>query len=98
MIISRPVFHLTADTMTLERHTGEGYGWEKCAEVFLADQRQPNAAEIAVPKSVLGVENSRVNLEFKWMDNVISNDNPEIMDVLRARAMCCSGFPFQLCL
>lgn len=69
----------TADTMTLERHTGEGYGWEKCAEVSY--KISGNQMEIAVPKSVLGVENSRVNLEFKWMDNVISNDNPDIMDV-----------------
>ena len=65
--------------MTLERHTGEGYGWEKCAEVSY--KISGNQMEIAVPKSVLGVENSRVNLEFKWMDNVISNDNPDIMDV-----------------
>ena len=78
--------------MTLERHTGEGYGWEKCAEVSY--KISGNQMEIAVPKSVLGVENSRVNLEFKWMDNVISNDNPDIMDAFTREGDAAPGSRF----
>lgn len=65
--------------MTLQRHAGDGYSWTKCAKV--AYRIVGNRLEVAIPRSALGLTEDYVNLEFKWMDNVIDADAPDIMDV-----------------
>lgn len=68
----------TADTMTLERCTGD-FTWETAAEISYVING--NEMELAIPLNVLGISAKETNLEFKWMDHVLNMENPDIMDI-----------------
>ncbi len=58
----------SADTLVLERFTGNGYDTEKVADVKYRVDGKTMAVEI--PKSALGLEGNDFTLNFAWTDNV----------------------------
>ena len=58
----------SAETLVLERFTGNGYDTEKVADVKYKLDGKTLAVEI--PKSVLGLEGNDYTINFAWTDNV----------------------------
>ena len=58
----------SADTLVLERFTGDGYDTEKVADVKYKVDGKTMMVEI--PKSALGLEGNDYTLNFAWTDNV----------------------------
>lgn len=71
------------DTLTLEQWAGNGYSWS-VRDKKISYVQKGNEMEIAIPRYALGLQDGDeqdVDLEFKWMDNVIDPTAPDIMDV-----------------
>lgn len=60
----------------LERNQGNGWCWQKAADVEYAVKG--NQMEVRIKKKLLGIEGDTVDLEFKWSDNMQEEGN--IMD------------------
>ena len=60
----------------LERNQGNGWSWQKAADVEYAVKG--NQMEIKIKKKLLDIEGDTVDLEFKWSDNMQEEGN--IMD------------------
>ena len=58
----------SADTLVLERFTGNGYNTEKVADVKYKVDGKTMTVEI--PKTALGLEGTDYTLNFAWTDNV----------------------------
>ena len=57
----------SATKITVERNSG-GWNWVKCGEAtYKVSGKQ---MEIMIPRSVLSLENKKLNFEFKWADNI----------------------------
>ncbi len=58
----------SADKAVIQKHTGGEWNWENVAELdYKVSGKQ---MMIKIPKSVLGVSGSKVDIEFKWNDNM----------------------------
>ena len=57
----------TASTINVERNTN-GWQWEKCGEA--AYKVSGKYLELKIPRSILSVNNKKLNFEFKWADNL----------------------------
>ncbi len=58
----------SADTLVLERFTGEGYASEKVADVqYRVDDKY---MVVEIPKSAIGLADSDYTINFSWTDNV----------------------------
>ncbi|MBK5196013.1 MAG: hypothetical protein JJE08_08315, partial [Proteiniphilum sp.] len=65
----------SATMITVESNNG-GWNWEKCGDAsYKVSGKQ---MEIKIPRSVLTLENKKLNFEFKWADNI--QEAGEIMD------------------
>ncbi len=63
----------SADTLVLEKFTGDGYNTEKVADVkYVVDGRY---MVVEVPKSVLGLSGNDYTINFAWTDNVHDEGN-----------------------
>lgn len=54
----------------------EAWNWSKAGKVPFEVSR--NAMELKIPRSLLGIEDKKIDIEFKWSDNAQTNGN--IMD------------------
>jgi hypothetical protein len=62
---------------SLERHTGDGWKWEKLTDV--PAQWSSNDLVISVPRKYLAAAGQQsIQFDFKWADNL--PENPEVMD------------------
>lgn len=61
---------------TVEQNVGNRWEWEKVAETNYAVNQ--NKLELEIPRNVLNLVGKRVDIEFKWNDNMQENGN--IMD------------------
>lgn len=60
----------------VERNVGGRWEWEKAGEAAMAVSG--DKLELAIARSILGLTDDRVDIEFKWNDNMQENGN--IMD------------------
>ncbi|WP_298650936.1 hypothetical protein [uncultured Proteiniphilum sp.] len=60
----------------VEKNVGNRWEWEKVAECPYAVKE--NRLEIEIDRDILSLKNTRINVEFKWNDNMQENGN--IMD------------------
>ncbi len=60
----------------VERNVGNRWEWEKAAEARFAVK--DNKLELEIPRDALGLKGKKIDLEFKWNDNMQENGN--IMD------------------
>ncbi len=65
----------SADTLVLERFTGDGYASEKIADVkYRVDGRY---MVVEIPKTALGLDGNDYTVNFAWTDNVHDEGNYE---------------------
>jgi hypothetical protein len=60
----------------VERNVGNRWEWEKATEARFAVN--DNKLELEIPRDALGLKGKKIDLEFKWNDNMQENGN--IMD------------------
>jgi hypothetical protein len=65
----------TESTLIVEKNRG-GWEWEKCGEATY--KVSGKIMEVAIPRSVLSLDNGKLNFEFKWADNI--QEAGDIMD------------------
>jgi hypothetical protein len=66
-----------SSSCTVERNMG-GWRWETVAKIPV--KWHGNELQLAIPRTLLGLKEEKLSLEFKWTDNVPSSGN--ILDLL----------------
>jgi hypothetical protein len=64
-----------AGKAVVEKSEG-GWSWTKVGEIDFVVNR--NAMELKIPRSILGLVDNKVDIEFKWSDNM--QEDGDIMD------------------